>query len=334
MTQANSYAVHPGWRILLTDVGISPTNVLRRAGLPDDLFHREGARLSTEEYFRLWKGLDEEASDPTLPIRIGQTISVEAFDPPIFAAMCSPDLNGALRRISDFKKLIAPMALHVDVGIDVTVLELEWLEAGAAPPISLVGTELVFFVQLARLATRAEIRPMSVTTPTPPTPAEAYAEFFGVGVKRAPKHAIEFSESDATRPFLTANEGMWQFFEPELRKRLSEVGAAATTSDRVRAALLELLPGGSASMDAVSTKLGASARTLQRRLKEEGESFQRVLNRTREDLAVHYLKTSSMSGAEISFLLGFEDPNSFVRAFHTWTGNTPESVRATVRAAE
>jgi AraC-like DNA-binding protein len=58
------------------------------------------------------------------------------------------------------------------------------------------------------------------------------------------------------------------------------------------------------------------------------------MSRTASALAVHYLKTSSMSGAEISFLLGFEDPNSFVRAFLTWTGNTPESVRATVRAAE
>ena len=49
-------------------------------------------------------------------------------------------------------------------------------------------------------------------------------------------------------------------------------------------------------------------------------------------LANHYLKTSTMSGSEISFLLGFEDPNSFFRAFHTWTGRTPELVRTSARA--
>ncbi len=49
--------------------------------------------------------------------------------------------------------------------------------------------------------------------------------------------------------------------------------------------------------------------------------------RNRESLAKYYLTTSAMTGAEISFPLGFEDPNSFFRAFHTWTGQTPRSMR-------
>ena len=101
----------------------------------------------------------------------------------------------------------------------------------------------------------------------------------------------------------------------------------------MHAALLELLPSGSASIEAVSKRLGTSTRTLQRRLSREQSNFQAVLNKTREDLARYYLKTSDMSGAEISFLLGFEDPNSFFRAFHAWTGETPEKVRGGLQAA-
>mgnify|MGYP001046613247 CR=1 FL=1 len=330
MANVNSYSVSPGWKLLARDLGIQLGNVLRRADLPGDLFGREKAFLNTEEYFRLWRGFEEEAADPTLPLRIGAAISVEAFSPSIFAALCSTDLNTALDRISRYKKLVAPMALHVDVGNKATNLELEWLDTTVEPPASLVATELVFFVQLSRIATRTRISPLAVTAPNPPEPKGDFTEYFGVDVQQGPSPVISFKAEDASLPFLTANEKMWQFFEPELRKRLSELDASATTTDRTRAALLELLPSGAPSVAAVSKKLGTSTRTLQRRLKQEGGSFQIVLNETREDLARHYLKTSNLSGAEISFLLGFEDPNSFFRAFHSWTGVTPEQVRSSM----
>ena len=333
MKNTNSFTVHPGWRLLLRDVGIQPTPVLRRAGLPDDLLSRPSAALSTAEYFRFWRALDEEAGDPILPLRIGRAISVEAFDAPIFAALCSPDLNTAARRLSRYKRLIAPMALHVDVGPTTTVVEAEWLDKTEAPPRPLVATELVFLVELVRLATRERVCPVAVVTPEPPRLTDAYTEYFGRPVQAAPKHAVSFSAADASRAFLTANEQMWQFFQPELRKRLAVLDETATFSDRVRGALLELLPSGSSSLSAVSRKLAVSTRTLQRRLRGEGRSFQLVLDSTRQELARHYLASSSMSGAEISFLLGFEDPNSFFRAFHAWTGETPEQARLAAASA-
>ena len=95
----------------------------------------------------------------------------------------------------------------------------------------------------------------------------------------------------------------------------------------MHSALLELLPSGKCSLDVVAKKLGTSSRTLQRRLRTEGLRFKEVLDDTREALAKHYLRTSALSGAEISFLLGFDDPNSFSRAFNAWTGTTPERAR-------
>ena len=83
---------------------------------------------------------------------------------------------------------------------------------------------------------------------------------------------------------------MWDFFEPELRRRLSELDRDSSTSDRVRAALVELLPTGSSEMSDVARSLAISARTLQGRLQEEGTNYQAALNATRESLARHYLR--------------------------------------------
>ena len=333
MSSGNVYTVNPGWRILLNDLGIHPIEVLRRAGLPEDLFSRENAVLNTAEYFRFWYVLEESANDPLLPLRIGSAISVEAFDPPVFAALCSPDLNTALQRIALYKRLVLPMVLHVGIGGRVTTLEIEWLDATVEPPASLVAAELVFFVQLARIGTRTKLCPLEVKAPSPLKPENGYAEYFGVAVGQGVLPKIVFNAEDAWQPFLTANEKMWEFFEPGLKKRLSEIEESATMAERVHAVLLELLPGGTPSIDAVSSKLFVSPRTLQRRLKQEGKSFQDLLHKTREKLATYYLRTSSLSGAEISFLLGFEEPNSFFRAFHVWTGKTPEQARKSFQGA-
>lgn len=327
MTHQQTYVVHPRLSLLLIDLGINPAHVLRRAGLPEDLFGREKATVSTTEYFRLWNGIEEESGDPALPLRFAEIMSVESFDPLLFAALCSPDLNTALERMSRYKQLIYPMTLHIRQGVEATSIEVEWFDAPCEPPVSLVASELVFFVQFSRIATRTHVQPLEVRVKHPLEPADEYAEYFGVPVQEGPCPQILFKAEDAARPFLTANEEMWQFFEPDLQRRLFELNENATLADRVRAALLEQLPSGIASIGNVAKRLHVSTRTLQRKLKLEGLSFQTLLNQTREDLARHYLKNSQLTGVEISFLLGFKEPNSFFRAFHTWTGTTPEKVR-------
>ena len=146
-----------------------------------------------------------------------------------------------------------------------------------------------------------------------------------------PGLGITFSAEDALQPFLTVNDGMWKVFEPDLRRRLRQLDGSASTRERVHALLLELLPGNAATVELVTERLAMSKRTLQRRQEGEGVSFRSVINSTRDSLARHYLGSTAMSGGEIAFLLGFEDPNSFYRAFQDWTGQTADDVRHRLR---
>lgn len=160
-----------------------------------------------------------------------------------------------------------------------------------------------------------------------PDPLPAYEQFFGASVVKGKSPSITFSAANAALPFLTANDSIWQVFACDLRRRLAELEETATVSERVRALLLESLPGGQASMNAMVGRLAMSKRTLQRRLGNEGLTFQSLVNQTREELARHYLSQTKLSNSEISFLLGIENSNSFFRAFHDWTGTTPEALR-------
>lgn len=75
-----------------------------------------------------------------------------------------------------------------------------------------------------------------------------------------------------------------------------------------------------------------SPRTLQRRLGEAAISFQQLVEETRRELACHYLKHSSVELNEAAFLLGYEDANSFFRAFHRWEDTSPGEWRTRHRA--
>ena len=332
--QNQSFSLNLGWKALLKDLGMVPEHVLRRASLPADLLSRGEQLLSTSEYCRFWQAMEEESPEPVFGLRIVEYLSVESFDPPLFAALCSANMMQAVQRLAKYKQLMAPMALEIGI-VEGGALRLtpRWLDAQGEVPYSLQVAELAFFVRLIQLATREPVKACHLTLPRAPTSSQSkrYQAFFGVAVSVDPSPAITFTAKDALRPFLTVNEGMWHLFEPDLRRRLSELSDTATTAERVCALLLELLPSSVATIDEVASRLAMSRRTLQRRLEDEGENFRALLNGTRERLARHYLQHTALSSGEIAFLLGFEDPNSFYRAFHDWTGQTPERIRQAER---
>ena len=324
---ARDFPIEPNWRPVLRDLGVRPADVLRRAQLPEDLLSNTDVRLTTDEYFRFWESLRHEVDDPMFPIRLVEVATAETFMPPLFAALCSPDLTTGLQRLGRYKRLVAPMALDIEDGPAGLRVAFRWLDATVDPPQSLSAMELAFIVNLARMGTREKIRPIEATAPRPPKPARAYERFLGVPVQSGATLSVTFSAEDARRPFLTASDAVWKAFEPDLRRRLAELDRSASVAERVRAALLESLPSGQSSADLIARRLAMSKRTLQRRLNEEGTTFLEILNATRMQLANHYLSNTALSNTEISFLLGFGDPNSFFRAFHDWTGKTPERAR-------
>ncbi len=80
--------------------------------------------------------------------------------------------------------------------------------------------------------------------------------------------------------------------------------------------------------------LNLSERTLQRRLADEGSSYQQLLNDTRRQLAERYLRDGQLAATEIALLLGYSEPSVFFRAFRQWTGLTPGEYRARQQTQE
>lgn len=327
MYQTMRFTVDKNSRQLIEKLGLSVAAVLKEARLPIDLFERKTTSVNTYEYFKLWTTLGRLAdTDLPAPLLIGRAINFKTFSPPIMAALCSPDFESCAARIQEFKPLIGPLVLDLDHNDIQFSISFRCLDPEIDLHPMVVASEFIFFTELIRHATQEQVLPRKIES-RERLNHKAYDDYFGIKPEKGHCDRITFYRRDTQRPFKSSNETMWDFFEPELRKRLGELENDSSFSARVRSALMELLPMGKSSIDDVSEKLGTSRRTLQRRLQREQSNYQKQLNHSRELLARHYLTNSNLTSAEISFMIGYDDPSSFSRAFHLWTGVTPESLR-------
>jgi AraC-like DNA-binding protein len=162
-----------------------------------------------------------------------------------------------------------------------------------------------------------------------------YEAHFCCPVKfKARQNALIFSKADMELPFITYNAELLAVIAPQLEAELTEQLAQKTFSEQAKGVLKRLLAGQRPGIQGLARELNLSTRTLQRRLTEQGISFQRLLEEARRELARHYLLHSSLELNQTAYLLGYEDPNSFLRAFHQWEGTSPGQWRMLQRSSE
>lgn len=306
---------------LLSFYGISVEEALRRAELPGDVFQHKSPVMKEKEYFRFMEAVGSLITDPELPIKIACTNQIESFSPPIFASYCSKNGHVCIERLAKYKKLIGPMVFEVTRDNGKTEIKLTTEDGCCALPQFLVEVEFLFLVGMIRRATKEAINPVAVKMQKP-IDAQIIADFFKTAITPAVYNGITFFDTDLAKPFICYDESMWNYFEPEMSRRLAELDKDDSTSARVRSALTKLIPGGAYAVEDVAVKIGMTKRTLQRKLSEENTTFQKQLNHTREMLAIHYIRNTDLTTNDIAYLLGYQELNSFLRAFTAWTGTS------------
>lgn len=115
--------------------------------------------------------------------------------------------------------------------------------------------------------------------------------------------------------------------EKEADRQLAQLETSPAIATRIRHLLVDGFPELPPAMDAVARKLGTSERSLRRRLRSEGVSFQEIVAGAMGEIARGLLRDPSKTIQETAFSLGFSDASSFHRAFKRWTGETPAEYR-------
>ncbi|HWF06228.1 MAG TPA: AraC family transcriptional regulator ligand-binding domain-containing protein, partial [Candidatus Angelobacter sp.] len=263
----------------------------------------------------------------------------ERFHPVGLAALSSENFGAAIDRMARYKQITCPEEIqhkkHLgQTGEDEWSIRFRWLLADEIEPTVLIDCCFAWVLSVARHGTGTRLSPLRVELTHDRPHIKMVERYFGCDVVcGAPHNALVFRAADAERQFVTRNAELLGMLAPQFEKELKQENDDENFAERVRQAIQQKLTGKRPGIEDIADALHVSSRTLQRRLQDTGSSFQRVLEEARHQMARLYLNNSYLELNEAAYLLGYEDSNSFVRAFRTWEGVPPARWRENQRAA-
>jgi AraC-like DNA-binding protein len=314
----------------LREAGLAVEHVLASARLPSRLLDTPGRYVPPLDYFALWNGILAVSGDPSIGIRLATLVKPELTEPLFLAVLSCGNLAEAIAVVSRFKRLLEPEDLIVveDATHDQLTVTYRWSEGDAQVPQVPVDAELAFLVEIGRRGTgRPALCPREIVLRTSALETDGrHQDFFRCPIRvGATRNAIAFSLHDAREPFATRNPELLNALLPHLQANTPIPPNAGLA--RVRSVIAERVRGRRPEADEIARELAMSTRAMQRLLKDSGTSFRRLLDEVRNEHARGYLGSTTFSDGEVAFLLGFEDPNSFYRAFRSWNGMSPTEFR-------
>lgn len=311
-------------------LGFDAELVLRRASLSwQDLEKIDGEdqRIPVEVLKRFWTAVVAVTGDPGIGVRIGALARLDDLGVLGSVARASATLGDALLKAGRYWRLWIE-ATRLSLLVEGEQGEVVYRSLGPSSPTA-ADAVLAQLIVLSRELTGRELVPSQVRFAHPRPPDDSvYREVFGV----APtfdefEHSLVFPADVLMLPIATHDFRQAELLSAHASQLVDALSPEASFSRRVRELLATELRGGNPMIENVAAKLGMHAKTLTRRLKQEGTSHSDLLDSLRRELAERYLSAPDLNVTEAAFLLGFSDASAFNKAFRRWFGVAPLAFR-------
>lgn len=304
--------------------GLKPSEMLRHAVLPTDLEQRPQALLAYRRYCTLLEHCAQSAGTPLFGLLLGLHQGLTVFGDLLYLICNANTVGEALLALRDNYAVnngAVLMTLHEAEG-EATLS----FSTGAEPSAGQYQAEELVcaaVLKLLRAVTRADWQPARLLIGHPPLgPEPGYLAALGLApVFSAACTGLVLPSAVLAQPLSTNDCALHQMLAAHIGRmeRLSPAELPVCIEQLLR----HLLPSGRATLDKAASWMAVNPRALQRRLAQEGTSFQQLLDQTRQALAHEYLNDPAISMSRLAGLLGYADSSSFSRAFHRWFGTTP-----------
>lgn len=313
-----------GFDSLAEEYGLLHKALLKEVGLPENTLDHLQGLVSYRRFLALLELSAKQAGDPLFGLKLGLRQGITVLGPIVYLLNNASTVGEALSELRQYFHLHMGAA-HVEVSAYGDKIQLAYRVLDPKQPGINHGAELALGVGRKMLKTLMghnwTPHPMLLEH-APQAPLQAYRDVLGIVPRfNSDTTALLLDPEELELPLSEADPALHQLIRAHLDtlQRLSDLELPGYVSNLMR----DLLPQGRVKVDQVAECMAMSRRTLQRRLGESGTSFQKVLDDTRQNMALRYLRDSQLQVTQLSDLLGYADLSAFSRAFTRWFGMPP-----------
>ena len=314
---------------LAEELGVPRAQLLAEAGVRAESLENPQGRLAFADYHLLASCALSRCKEPALGLLLGQRLNVSSHGILGYAVLSSANLGRAIQFALKYYRVLG-------LSYELEVVELDSrveLRAIESMPLGTMGRFiaeglLASLYSIAHFLLGERLQGIEVGfAHAAPDYAGRYEQVFGVPVAfERPYHYLSIPTAYLARPMALANPATVQMCEQQCEALLASLDVRDDLLVRLRRLLLAR-PGDFPDLASAASALHTSSRSLRRHLAKMGSSYQQVLDEVRKNLALQYLTTTHLPLYEIAYLLGFNDPSNFRRAFKKWTSKPPSDYR-------
>jgi AraC-like DNA-binding protein len=312
------------WK-LLEEYGHDAESIFLGEGIDREMILKPGARVTHTKVESLWSKVNELIDDPCFGLRGVKFWHPSQFNALGHAWLASGTLRQALNRAVRYAHITGTDRKNrlEDTAKGLTVTLSQSLKVPA-----LMDLAMSILMSACRLNYGPDLNPVEVNfIHSKPACAEEYYSFFNSPVNfNADNDSITLTEDAVDKRLPIGNPQLAKIHDQYIIRYLAELDKN-NIAQRVKGAIMDMLPSGGICDEKVAQNLNMSTRSLQRKLHNAHTTFGTLLDEVRQEIAEHYIHDSTVSLTEIAFVLGYSEYSSFWRAYKRWTKTSPSEIR-------
>jgi AraC-like DNA-binding protein len=321
-------------RPLVAKHGIDFETLLAEAGIPNTPRRDESAFLPLDPVCRLLEDLARRLDDPAFGLHCAEAYPVRASGVFGYILLNAGVVRDAIEVIGRYNRLVLwPIEFEHTETEEGAELSWRYPASLVAPRVQFNCAIAAVFVLRLRLILGQDWAPQLVELDhREPGASPEFARIFGRNVRfNGDSNRIVVLAHDLSKRPPDADPMLYRILRQHGDTLLAARENHRDLPTQIRAEIGQRLGVTAPTLEAVAAALRLSPRTIQRRLRQLGTSFEKQVTETRQANAERLLRDTDLPLTEIAFLLGFSELSAFTRAAHRWFGVSPSVFRARLR---